>query len=1523
VLQTAAAWSSVDSDTTYSLAWGDVDGDGDLDLAAGNRDGPNKVYLNEGGVLQTIAAWSSADSDDTVSIAWGDVDGDGDLDLAAGNEFGPNKVYRNEEGALQTTAVWSSADSDNTYSVAWGDVDGDGDLDLAAGNGSTSNKVYLNEGGALQIVAAWSSADSDDTKSVAWGDVDGDGDLDLVAGNWSAPNKVYLNEGGVLQTAATWSSTDSDNTFSIAWGDVDGDGDLDLAAGNPLAPNKLYLNEGGVLQAAATWSSADSDNTFSIAWGDVDGDGDLDLAAGNDSGPNKVYLNEGGVLQTVATWSSSDSDSTFSVAWGDMDGDDDLDLAAGNGSGPNKVYLNEGSILQTTAWGSGDSDNTVSVAWGDVDGDGDLDLVAGNDSSPNKEYFNQRPADAIQVVGLPAAIHIELGSKPVPTFNQITTMLAPANLYAVPGIRQDETIPISYTLYHPGSEPVRQVRAFYSLNGGGQWLPAIATSSTVTTNLATAPYPQSEGNSHVFEWNVFASGLFGQSDNVVFRIEALPNLGPLPNAVPGPFQRPFVSTQTFPFRVRGNQIRVYSETVKTPANGALVYRLRPGEIIGNAYTDLRDQPYQTNLQGYLQGRGELLPGDQLVALLPVAASQQITFTDKFSLYHTSSTPTPFGLAMHPVITPGLQELIVSGANKLLLANLDVTLEWDARQDPTYLEQLERDIKQASEILYDLTNGQAALGRVRIFQAGENRLDSDIVIYASNNQRPNSNLGGVVSAPIDYKLANGEAITRSILPGQVRMGATWNRYGEPGGTTGEDWPRALAHELGHYLFFQLDNYLGISDDGFLIDTDCQGSAMTDAYRQDYSEFLSRTITNTEGFIWTGECLQTLAERTTGYSDWEIIREAFYPFLSDNITKTASGPTVLPLAVTQVSFITSTTASETLLTSPFFYIVAEDGNSLPQAGGQAEGYLYKTQNTETLTDDIVIPAGTPNGNLLLARGAASGDQVGDRVCIFDEQHDPTRLGCLDNITNLSSTLTLIELPGWQPQITVNPVNSTTIAISVTQSISPGNELWIQVLPTYGPITNTFAITAPAKALTPVNGSTFSQTFHFPYTLFSGHVRVWVSADNQGTPAVPRQETITRYFLTPGWDGNEFAAWTGNEFAAWTGNEFAAWTTNMSSWNAPVSSPDGQVTVYNLDNILGRDVAFALQALSDPPNLPGYLTLIGQAYRYKSSGPTTAQLAIEFQYLQRQLPFVKESDLSIYFLPDNGLGWQRLETNTDDLHNHSSTRMRGEGIYALTASYILPPLKQGWNLLPYPDTDTYPVMAALESINDDYTSIYHYDADRVPKWLLHDQTVLPEFRWLVNDLKTLEAENVYWIYAIRRTTPYIRVPSEEDTIASGNNLELPPATFYGWITPTTTFLPQEGDIVTALIDGRVCGTGTVSKFAPPPGTGPHHVYLPLVTNGAGSSSQFRERLIYKIQVSADIGNGCGVRGRTITFKVGNQIMPNDHPWGNNQACYHSLGVPSEKASQCFLIYQNYLPVFTRQVIPVQAPDLIVQSC
>ncbi|HSG21068.1 MAG TPA: hypothetical protein VLA31_09885, partial [Burkholderiaceae bacterium] len=416
---------------------------------------------------------------------------------------------------------------------------------------------------------------------------------------------------------------------------------------------------------------------------------------------------------------------------------------------------------------------------------------------------------------------------------------------------------------------------------------------------------------------------------------------------------------------------------------------------------------------------------------------------------------------------GVQTLTVSSDNPLVLFNLDVSLEWDARQDPAYLEQLKFDLQRASELLYDWTDGQAALGRVNIYQALEKWNEAHLRIYANNRLRPNAGQGGIVSGvltetigveakhiflPFVFSSAGslsstsdlsgtslGNTMPTAITPtqvityeqSQVRMPATWNRYGEPGVSIGEDWPRALAHELGHYAFFLDDDYLGLDHGAVIAVTSCPG-AMADPYSDDdaggYDEF--HPVKN-----WSLGCEHTLSNLETGRASWQTIKK-FYPVLKHETTN--YGPNSLPLAVTQIRVIDPITGTLPL-EAPFISLLKGKGGSyVPES---ALAYLFQG-------DDWLAELGSPVASKVRADGA----RQGDRLCVFDPP--ARRLGCQELTAN-SQQLQMRKLDDWQPDILVRPVTSQTIEVELTahdlvSSATVKPQLYPRDNPPSGPIT-----------------------------------------------------------------------------------------------------------------------------------------------------------------------------------------------------------------------------------------------------------------------------------------------------------------------------------------------------------------------------------------------------------------------------------------------------------------------------------------
>lgn len=1442
------------------LALGDLNADGLLDLVVGNYASLSQRYLNTASVA-FAAGYALKDSEFIHNMAVGDLNGDSALDLIISPDFGfgQGQIYRGDGKGGFPAAITPFGAPSATTVVAVADMNGDGTLDLVT-SGGQAGLLYLNDGAGNfstsavdclappNLVRCYSNVA---TNQIAVGDLDGNGALDLIVATAIPDNRYqpyrYLNQGDGTFAPGEALGT-PDDTLDLGLGDLDNDGDLDLVVAYRGQSPALYRNNGlGGFTERTSFNNIDG--VSNLALGDLNGDGALDLVVGIGNSQIKLYLNDGtGNFATDVAFGNIEN--AFSMVLGDLNGDGALDLVVGNGSAegqmPMTFYLNDGTGRFVHGVSFGNRTGAISLTLGDFNGDGALDLVKSNFGVGSELYLNHT--------------HLLRGQPANPTAITVQRPLVTdeANFYSASEILSTRVISIPYTLTNNPGEPVGQLHAFYSLNGGGQWRPAIAASGTQTTNL------RADGTTYIFYWDTFVSGFFGQSDNVVVRLEArtaveqkgVAGTFRYPSLTLYPRLYPYASATTFPFRVRGTQVRVVDRTGQL-VPGALVYRLATGQTSGAApfTANVGGAPYRTNAQGYLQGKGALTIGDQLVALQPISA------THAFSLYYTSAAPTATGLALQPVTQAGVQTLTVSAANPLVLFDLDLTLEWDARNDDLFLEQLDSALARTSSVLFDVSNGQMALGNVRIHQNGANAVAADIVLHASNSIHPRASMGGVVITPTADIGVRG-IISNAYLPGQIHIGVNWDPFGQNQAELTEDWSRALAHELAHYLLFLPDNYLGI-EANLLRTIDCRGSFMTNAHDAEaYSEFLTRQD-------WQGDCRQTVAERLTGRTDWETILR-FFPWLhAPNAAADAPGPSVLPLDVLRVSRIPPSQPSTTL---PALNYDLRDTNGQLLTVRQAQVYLLQSQGTPNLTDDRVLPLGsTGNGSdHIKVRGATPGD----RLCVFAANQAPAYLGCRP-VTPVSREIQLAPVPDWQPVINVTPLTSRTLAISVTQ-ITPPGQLNVQVLPAYGSPTATTVITAPWVAMQvvdPANPVTFTQVITLAHPAFDGFVRVWRA---EGRPENgTEREALTQFFLSAAWGpqqsgfgGTDTRIW-GPQQSGFGGADKRAWGANHRALEAPMASGDGKVTIFNLNELLGETGVTALQTLANLPQVPLWLTPVGQGYRLTINEEQA--LTIAFHYLQREAPAGYEYTLHLYYSPDNGATWQRLPTLLNIDENLAAAQIpvnaqKGAGIYALMATLTMPALTPGWNQFAYPLPQARPVPVALASLGDAYTVLYHFDptaqpirqAHDKPRWRVYapavaiDHPALTEF---VNDLTTLTFGQSYWLHATAAITPYLGVGGDPSVFVASHatGLELPPAIIYGVITVPESTPLAVGAVMTALVDGNLCGQTTVESW--------------------------QGRWAYKVQVAADTGNGCGAVGRTVTLTLQGTTVATAIAWDNRQ--------------------------------------------
>lgn len=1342
----------------WAMAWGDLTGDGQAELAFTSRTFPAyQLFIASGSdALEECAVDPGGDSaivNSTGSshFALVDANSDGVLDVAFSNGL----YTRQADGSYATTRTpFAVTRPTPVTAVSWADVDGDGDLDVAVALRGFPVQLYHNQQAAFTAVEdTWATAGYDD---FAWGDIDNDGDYDRVVSRLS--NTVYLqvNNGATLQDAAWRFDLESGSAdvvrHTFAWGDANGDGFIDLAVGTLNQPNTLWINN----QRSGfenVWQSDDRLWSRALAWGDVDRDGDLDLAVGNVNAPNtgngrdqlfENVIGEDGSATLTLRWQSADATGTDDIRWLDVDGDGDSDLVARNeNSSTQRVYLNEGGELRADAFVTSEPLMPDATAV-DVFGDG-LPIIATTRAAgryalqPAHPSFSDQPALSIHLVA--------------------PGRLAPAEATPQSTIFEDGTATFNYVLRGPDAR-LYDVHGFYSLDGGLTWSTAVATATTQTDQLTPGQ--------HAYTWDIIGSGVVGTSDSVRFRLQVRPNHAPVPGDIAGLYQRPFAQTESLPFRIRGRQIQVLQESVEDDplAGGAVVFRLPADQtdqgVPAQIQRDAFEIPFSTGDDGFLSGRGVLGAGDQLVALWPVPtdtlkltpphplspdASQVAPggeeFTTSYTLFNTSAAPDETGLNLQEVTADAITQLTVSDNNKLLVFHLNVSLEWDARNDALFLQELEESFKQASAILYDTTDGQVALGEINLFHDKAFWSSADIVIHADNGLRPYAAIGGIVNRPIRDPDVDASVEDANYYPGQIHMGTVWDPYGERTAELGADWTRAMAHELAHYLLFLPDNYLGI-EQGILRRIDCPGSFMTTTTDPGYSEFL---IAWPDG----SDCQITLAQKTTARTDWETIR-AFYPFLTQPVAPFNDGPTMLPIAITRVLPWVVDTEQNAAATLPF-----ASRNFDLRAGSErvrlpaAQAFLLQQNDPEHLHDDVLIALGAPSsgGDRLKVRGAENGD----RLCVVDTLENYA--GC-EEITAVSASIPLAKRDDWNPTIAVASRTAHTAEVTVTfpAAAPPPDAVLVQLFPMhYGSV----ACNAPVAALD--DAGTAVLTTRLP--AYEVGIRVW--QEDQ-----PLHESFAFFLLNPDWEslaltdaelarlqtqpGCETVDPTADKSNAEALTEFtfapiAGPNTRpvggpntrpvggpntrpvggpssvpiggpntrpvggpntrpvggpntrpvggtSQSFQAPILSADAQVTIYDATNFFADNGIESLQKLPRIPNLTDqpWLVPVGSAYHVTNQPGAVNKRFIAFNYLQRDVPPGYEHTLALYFLPDCPAGsadceqaWERLTDSRTYVENLVVAPLAArDGTYAVMSTVQTAVLHNGWNLLAYPMPD-----------------------------------------------------------------------------------------------------------------------------------------------------------------------------------------------------------------------------------------------
>jgi len=503
-------------------------------------------------------------------------------------------------------------------------------------------------------------------------------------------------------------------------------------------------------------------------------------------------------------------------------------------------------------------------------------------------------------------------------------------------------------------------------------------------------------------------------------------------------------------------------------------------------------------------------------------------------------------------------------------------------------------------------------------------------------------------------------------------------------------------------------------------------MTSTYDPAYSEFLTEAQ-------WAGVCLDSLAERTTGRSDWETIL-AFY----DELAEPASpfeGPVVQSVDLTDVIFY-APEETRTALRARNFDVRDADGERLRLPAAQA--YLFQTQGTPDPTDDMILQLGTPTGggDRLKVRGAFPGD----RLCLIDSSTGQGFVGCDDDLQLGDVSIRLQTMPpAWQPQIEAGSVTSRTVQITVTQPLAPGEVLQAQLFPLHYGAAPGLAGRSPTVAL-PAAGLDHTATLTMSLPAYEVAVRVWVEGDGV-------REAVSRFHLNPPWPtggpntpaiggpntpaiggpntpaiggpntpaiggpntpaigGPNTPAIGGPNTPAIGGPNTPAIGGANRSFNAPILSADAQVVVYSKLGYFEDNGVATLQQLGRVPELETqpWLVPVGQAYAVALDAAVTSERVIGFNYLQREVPAGYEHTLAIYFLPEGSAIWQRLETIRYVENLVVAKLQKTDGVYTVMSTLAMPELVPGWNLVMYPLPDARDIHDALASLGDRVTIVY----------------------------------------------------------------------------------------------------------------------------------------------------------------------------------------------------------------------------
>ncbi len=245
----------------------------------------------------------------------------------------------------------------------------------------------------------------------------------------------------------------------------------------------------------------------------------------------------------------------------------------------------------------------------------------------------------------------------------------------------------------------------------------------------------------------------------------------------------------------------------------------------------------------------------------------------YEIYATSWLP---GTA---VPAPAVGDVILSDERPLTLFHIVASLGWTPAPDSavTTAADVRAALQQLSATLYDWTEGQMAIGPVRVYTGGERWAEADLRFSPANDKRPSAFVGGIVPDSLAY---TGAFTSTTYTPAATYYGRLWDgrdafvegngRWTQPAAAL------TIAHEWAHYALFLYDEYQntdGLS--GYCICPDLPAAggcrtAVPDASAMAYHYQAAAEFWHKDTHLTVADfCYDTWQFHVHGQPDWDTL------------------------------------------------------------------------------------------------------------------------------------------------------------------------------------------------------------------------------------------------------------------------------------------------------------------------------------------------------------------------------------------------------------------------------------------------------------------------------------------------------------------------------------------------------------------------------------------------------------------------------------------------------------------------------